>query len=252
MKYSIRSLSMAVAFASAYAAIAAPTLTITNSASYNASSAQAQVTALTPVLAAPPGAASTFKTAFDAWNASGGGQGWTLVTGGTLGADTIFNITQYTAYCSGLTGGVEITMTYTPGVGAPTPATQANVGAATTAFWTQSIVTNAPLGNNTSPYLDISGDAANNGGSTFNPPLYPYQYTGSQFYDKPARTVVPNGPTINWTATAYICTRNTATSTLTVYDGVTWGFSITPVPEPTSLAALGLGGIAILRRRRSR
>ncbi len=230
-------------------ASSAPTLTITNSALYTASSAQAVVNALTPTLAAPPGAASTYKTAFDTWNASGGGQGWTLVAGASLGADTIFNINLYTAYCSGLSGGVEMNMLYTQGAGAPNPATQANVGDPATAFWTQSIVTNDPLGGNTSPYLDIS-EGVNNGGSTFSPPLYPYQYAGSSFYDKPLRSVTVGGPSKSWTGTAYISKRDTGTKTLTVYDGVTWGFTITPVPEPATMAVLAIGALASVARRR--
>lgn len=246
----LRLASLALATFFAASAVAAPTLTVTAGAVYNANSAQATVTATVPTLIAPPTAASTYTTAFNNWNASGGGQGWTLAFGASLGADTKFNITTYRAFVTGATGGVEILMTYTQGADAPNPATQANVGDPETAFWSQSIVTNDPLNGNTSPYLDIS-EGTNNGGSTFDAPLYPFQYADTAFYDAPRRTVVPpNGPSKSWTGSNYLVKRNLTTKTLTVYDGITYGFTVAPVPEPATLVTLGVGALVLLRRKR--
>ena len=75
--------------------------------------------------------------------------------------------------------------------------------------------------------------------------------------------ITPNGPATSvWTeqTVAFTATAGQATGqTLGVYFGVTSGTQVewdnlrltaTPVPEPTAAALLGLGGLALLRRRR--
>ena len=70
------------------------------------------------------------------------------------------------------------------------------------------------------PYLDNATDTKN---PDLGPLAYPFQYATSFFYDKPNRNA-----TAIWIGDAYITTANYTTRTLTVYDGVEWGFTGDP------------------------
>jgi hypothetical protein len=196
-----------------------------------------------------------FVPAFNAWNASlPAGRKWSLVAADLNAAATI-DVTTYRAYvnegdnCDEFCGGAEIDINYNWGGGTnnPLPIRDTARVFPFSALWTQSIFTSdkqpgALPGN---PYLDNN---PNTPGRRFNPPAYPFQETGSSFFDKPAREADNT-----WMGQAFLMKANYRTRTLTVYDGVGWGFYVQDVPEPATLALSGCGVLGLLlyaRRRR--
>jgi hypothetical protein len=210
-------------------------------------------TAYTPIEIAPVNGDTgwaNFQAAFNSWNASlAAGSKWTLTTA-NLSAEAAFTIVTYqpflgTGDCAGdpLCGGVEIRVNYNNGGSAPNPIT--GPFGDTDAVWSQSVLTNQKLGGSLpgNPYLDNTSPADRSVG----PPAYPYQYLGSYLYDRPNRDA-----NANWLADAWISTANFTTDTLTVYDGVQWGFTVTAVLEPSTWAMMliGFAGIGFMAYRR--
>ena len=211
---------------------------------------------------------TNFQAAFNSWNATlAVGSKWNLVVG-TLAPETVleFNVTLYRAYvqeggsgpgsCSAdpHCGGAEIQVSYTPhGEGAPTPITNSNSISAANAIRAQSISTNQKRdpslpGN---PYLD---NAPGTPGADLGPPAYPFQYDGtggstaSMLYDKPSRDDYAV-----WTADAWLSTVDYASKTLTVYDGLEWGFTVAaPLPATWTVMLTGLAGFGFVAYRRKR
>ncbi|MBU0640027.1 MAG: hypothetical protein KKB50_14265 [Planctomycetes bacterium] len=144
-----------------------------------------------------------------------GGQypGYTMNNGGTLNGT--LRIQKYDAYNDDNPGGAEFRMYYEKGTGDPDPIQ-----------WAQGILTNhrlnGPVGTWAS-YMDVKVDTDPN---TAEPPLYPYQYPDLHFYDKPARPCPDNG-VILWVGEAYVTQTDTGAQTMTIYDGVEWGFIYT-------------------------
>jgi hypothetical protein len=196
-----------------------------------------------------------FVPAFDSWNASRpAGRKWSLFAA-DLSAAASINVTTYRAFvdegddCDEFCGGAEIRITYDwgGGVNNPLPIRDTTRIFPFTAMWTQSIrASDKPAGALPgNPYLDNN---PNTPGRMYNPPAYPFQYEGSSFYDKPDR----DADSI-WQGQAFLMKANYRTRTLTVYDGVGWGFYVQAVPEPSTLALCGLvplGMIIFARRRR--
>ena len=194
--------------------------------------------------------ANLFTPAFNAWNAAQpAGQKWTL-TPADLSNNAGILVTQYRAYvdeprCNVIDcGGAEIDISYTRG-GGNDPLPIITTINSWNAVWSQSVFTNKKRAGSQpgNPYLD--NDRPN--GRQRNPPAYPYQSAGSSFYDKPGRIA-----DASWQGQAFLTTANYTTRTLTVYDGVGWGFVVEKVPEPASviLVALGLVGCVLIGRRK--
>lgn len=194
-----------------------------------------------------------FVPAFNAWNAARPANSkWRLVAA-DLSNTAAINVTDYRAFvdegadCDEFCGGAEINITYKfGGTNDPLPIFNTDRIFPFTAMWTQSIRTTDKLPGSLpgNPYLD---NAPNLPGAQFNPPAYPFQYAGSEFFDKPFRDA-----DATWLGQAFLMKANYRTRTLTVYDGVGWGFFVQDVPEPATLALSGLGMLSILLYARRR
>jgi hypothetical protein len=153
---------------------------------------------------------------------------WTVANGGALNAT--YNITTYDAYNDCPTGGAEIRIMYVPGPGTPAPVR-----------WSQAIFTNHRRGGVEgvwASYMDVIAGSADP--FVWDPPAYPYQYTDSQFYDKPSRPC-PAGGFIRWDGEAYPTAIDYTTQTITVYEGVEWGFWYWCWPKTTVTAMPTIG-----------
>ncbi|MFA6044256.1 MAG: hypothetical protein WC718_04680 [Phycisphaerales bacterium] len=143
---------------------------------------------------------------------------------------------------------------YIPGAGDPAIA---NVR------WLQVIRTNTPLQWGIDRGTSISGDDGftwyiDNGWSGQPvPPTDPfygaddnnnatgYAANGRGLIDSPSRDAQAG---IVWEAWAFASTR--ANGSITIYDGVHWGWETTAVPTPGSLALMGVGSVLAFRRKR--
>jgi hypothetical protein len=90
------------------------------------------------------------------------------------------------------------------------------------------------------------------------PPLYPFQNSGNAgfgaFYDQPFIGYQPPGSTQGWfEANTYLAVEDTEDDSITLLDGVSWGFDNYVSPEPGSwmLIAGGIGAVTVFRRRRA-
>jgi len=204
-----------------------------------------------------PGAGANwtnFQSAFNSWNASlAAANQWTLATADPS-AEAIFNVTIYRAYvnegCGPTCGGAEIEVKWQNGGAAPNPIANANSIQANEAIWSQSISTNQKRvpslpGN---PYLD---NAPGTPGAQLGPPAYPFQYDGSDFYDKPSRDAYAW-----WLADLWLSTADYTARVLTVYDGIEWGFTVeTPLPAAWTMMLIALSGFGVVagyRRRKQK
>lgn len=195
--------------------------------------------------------ANLFAPAFTSWNNSlPVAQRWTLVPS-DLSNSARLTVSTYRALAgagddncgNAALGCGEIQIGYTPGAGDPTLIANAAAITSGNAIWSQSIfsTTKIPGALPGNPYLDNASPADRK----LNPPAYPYQYDGtgpvpaSGFYDNASRPI-----NNSWQGQAFLSTANYTTRTLTVYDGVGWGFYVQAVPEPTTFVLLGLGLVA--------
>lgn len=205
-------------------------LKVTSSAVYTVTAGAYTITAAMPTLVTGS-IDPAFMSAFNSWNASVGNT-WVLVNGGAL-RNTVFNAVTYAAsVTSSGNADLEIQINYIQGSG-PAPIPSSGTISNSDAVWIQSISTNDKLtgalpGN---PYLDNPSTAPN---PNLPPPAYSFQYSTSYFYDHPMRFP---GVGVNWEAIDYISTVNYSTHTVTVYDGVAYGFTVT---KPAPVNPLGL------------
>ncbi len=94
----------------------------------------------------------------------------------------------------------------------------------------------------------LSGIAGCNGTNNpgWCPPAYPYQYNDDSFYDQPKDFYFAPGATqAYFNADAYLAIMNTINDTVTVYDGVDYGFQNYVSPEPGTFLLLALPLVAI-------
>lgn len=199
-----------------------------------------------------------FQSAFTAWNASGGGQGWTLNFGGDLAGTFDVVIAQAQQFDSSnnlvntpvFKGGLEIQINVSN-------LTLPTLGAGDRLAWTQGLHDNyTGAGATVPPFyeMDITTDACNtNGTNPWCPPAYPFQYGDNKFYDQPKARYQPPGTTqAFFDANAYLAVINYTGKTLTVYDGVSYGFQNYISPEPGTWIFGGSGFIMLLVLRKRR
>jgi hypothetical protein len=189
-----------------------------------------------------------WKDGWNAWNnTQPEGKKWELIHGAFLYGT--LNITTFDTFnnCPG-TGGVEVRAYFVPEDGDPTKW-----------YWAQALYYNYEVGGSV-PDHDSSPPAARHGmdispsGTPADhnaPPLYPYQYSDGHFYDRP-RAYCLDESTVFFNAIAMIVNCDYENRKLTAYEGFSygWNFNCIDIPEPATLLLLGLGGLALLRRRR--
>jgi hypothetical protein len=203
------------------------------------------------------GVSSLFQTAFDAWNGSGGGQGWTDSMGTDLGGSFNVTIAKAEQFDAGnnvvnnnvVKGGLEIQI-FLNNVTLPT------LGVGDQLVWVQGLLDNYTGAGGIMPNtyeMDITSAACNPAGpKPWCPPAYPFQYPDNSFYDQPKATYQPPGTTqAFFDANAYLAVENNTAKTLKLYDGISYGFQNYVSPEPGTwiLVASGLGIVLLYRRR---
>jgi hypothetical protein len=183
-----------------------------------------------------------FKKSFDAWNATNAaGSKWTFADGGMLpGGD--FNVTIFQTFATAALGGVEISVDWT------------YAGADKGDYkWAQGLYDNYLLdGSIVAPFyeMDIMAVGCDNTNLLKQcPPLYPFQYADRRFYDKPQAP----WPNSFFEANAFLSKADSTARTLTIYEGVNYGFQLDAqaVPEPGTLFLMvpGVLGFLALKKR---
>lgn len=187
--------------------------------------------------------ADIFKKGFKAWNdAQPGDKKWTLKDGGDL-AGTI-EVTLFRTYndCPGLAG-AEVRAFFKP-----------EGGGDVWWRWSQALHDNytvklphdkkAP-----DPFYEMDVKA----GGTNAPPQYPFSYDDGRFYDKPG-AFCQDDQTVFFHAVTLISKADYTKRELTTYRGFEWGWDlkcVSPVPEPASMAAIGIGFLGLIRVRKN-
>jgi hypothetical protein len=121
-----------------------------------------------------------------------------------------------------------------------------NAGGGYTYFLDNFYAGNAPAKNGTmNPTYDGGYTISMQGGQTIYTPKG-YLANPTTFIDTPNSKLF-NG--LNVQFQAFLCTDNVATKTLTIYDGVWWGFQAVPEPSSWILLASACGVVAFVRRR---
>lgn len=196
-----------------------------------------------------------FQDAWNAWNAAQPvGSQWTLATSSFLIPDALtVNVSQFDAQSfhganhtpNVGVGGVEVAIDWS--YGGPEPVNDL--------YWSQGL----SLNYNPGSYALVPGFSAmdvasfNNlvvGGNVWSEPYYPYQYVDQSYYDF-AKAPYDTG---FFEADAFLSKADFDTRTLTIYDGVHYGFYLYATPEPASwiLMLTAFAAAMIVTRRRGR
>jgi hypothetical protein len=202
---------------------------------------------------------SLFGQAFAAWNASGGGQGWSLIDGTNDGVDDLggtLKVTTFTTAAFGSNpylGGLTIRVDPSGLTGLPALTGNEHY------VWAQGLFDNYLLNGATVPgffEMDITtATGANcqtngNGGNGGNPacaPAYPFQNSlgnAGLFYDQPKANLYQY-----FAAEAFFGVIDYSAKSLTIYDGVDYGFSNAPEPA-TWVLCLSFMVLVLLQARR--
>lgn len=161
-----------------------------------------------------------FDAAWAAWNAlQPVAEQWTLVDGGALAAT--LNVSQFdaaSAHGNHGVGGLDITIDLVyDGVDRDD------------FVWSQGLLTNYLLDGSivaAFPEMDVASDCTPV--NVFCEPVYPFQYNDEHFFDGP-RAPYDTG---FFEADAFLSKVNYTTRTLTIYEGVHYGFYLWAIPEP--------------------
>jgi hypothetical protein len=226
----------------------------------------------------PGGISVIFGAAFNAWNnnnnsnlnpAATTAQGWTLTNGGDPGG-TLNVTTAKAVQLGGVTrGGAQIFITPDAALLRTLNAAVAAANAAAPAgkkdykiTWAQGLYDNyviTPAAATVPAFyeMDVSAFTANTAG---NDPSYCAGFScpgGTSFDDEPnIDYFAPPGPQGFFFGNTYISIESIANKTLTVYDGVDYGWHnfVKGVPEPSTwaLMLLGLGGLGAAVRARAK
>jgi hypothetical protein len=209
---------------------------------------------------------SLFGQAFAAWNATGGGQGWSLFDGTADGVDDLggtMSVTTFTTeafdddpYLGGLTIRVNPNG-LTLANGDPLPALPAGEAY----VWAQGLYDNYLLdGATVAPFFEMDiadatgGDCqtngnGGNGGDPACAPAYPFQNSAGNanlFYDQPGANLGQF-----FAAEAFFSVIDYTNKSLTIYDGVDYGFvNYAPEPGTWTLCLAALGAVVFKRCRK--
>lgn len=188
------------------------------------------------------GSNTFFGYAFAAWNSMNPVSGkWTLVDGGNLPGGKL-EVTTFRAIVGASTGGMEINVNWTY-----------NGADKGDYFWAQGLLSDYTVSPPSSDGLYFKMDVKAAGCDNTDllkkcPPLYPYQYADRSFYDQPTGPM----PSAQWEAWDFLSKTNFTNRTLTIYEGIYYGYTLSasPVPEPRTYAMMLAGLIMLVAMRR--
>jgi hypothetical protein len=184
--------------------------------------------------AMPPPNTNIFRAGFDAWNATNAANAqWTLMdgTGGRAEGELsgTYDVTTFRAQIFGPNSGgltINVNLSGIANLRAPGPNE--------TLVWAQALFDNytVPDGALVNPFFEMDIDTSCAANTTFCPPAYPFQFANDHFYDQP-RAPFPNR---FFEAEAFLSYVDYNARTLTIYDGIDYGFRNDVVPEPGTWA----------------
>jgi hypothetical protein len=205
---------------------------------------------------------------------------WSLSMSGLNALSGELAVIDFTAQADATNGGAYILLTFIPGQGDQLPPGMR---------WVQIVDTTDPLSGQPNPRVDANPGSANAGAPFYYGPNQEpnmimggaYSFTDPPSRQWPAAPIAPNVNTTSWMADLLLTDETTQPDAngnggaLTIYGGMTWGFTlyeypgggggmgvggndsifgaVHAVPEPGGLVMLGLGtglaGLALSRRR---
>jgi len=188
--------------------------------------------------------ADIFQKGFKAWNdVQPNDKKWTLKDGGDLEGTIEVSLFRTYNNCPG-TAGAELRAYFKP-----------KVDTGVWWRWSQALHDNYTVKldhNKTAPAAFYEMDVKT--GADELPPLYPYSYADGRYYDKPGAFCMDD-QTVFFHAVTLISKADFTKRELTTYRGFEWGWDlkcVSAVPEPASMAAIGIGMIGLIRVRRSK